>query len=136
MIIEEINKKIQANFFNNDIEYTVESLGEELKYFHPIFDTLKVNIEDDTSCKSKNLKTIKYIDEEFVTTTINSKTGEIKELNEPIDMSSTIITLTVDSSGTILIAENGVGGFITNANKSFTLFSSYLIGKKINIDNK
>lgn len=131
MTRKEIYEKIQMNFFNDNIEYTIEKLGEELKYFYPVFGTLKVEIEDkEASLISKPTKTIKYIDEEFIKTLVDGKTGETKELDVPEDVSSIIIEMDIDENGTIIFVENGVC-FLTKSNKDLTLFSASLIGKKI-----
>ena len=131
MTKENLLKKIQSNFFNNNVEYTVEELGQELQVFAQVFGELNANIlENETLIHSEVATTIKYIDNDYVTEGFNTETKRIEKLKNPINMSVTIMEVNLDNNGNILSVENG-DSFLTKDNKELTFFSNSLIGKKV-----
>lgn len=125
---KEMHQLTLENFFNDDVEYTVEELGKLLRYYNPIFGELKIELKENNSEKS-----IVFVDEEIVSIVMDGKTGQTVELEEPEDMSSVIMVIYIDDEGRVKSISNGISGFFTWANKEFALFTASLINKKIKL---
>lgn len=125
---KEMHQLTLENFFNDDVEYTVEELGKILGYYSSIFGELKIELKENNSEKS-----IVFVDEEIISVVMYGKTGQTVELEEPEDMSSVIMEVYIDNEGRVKGVSNGIGGFFTWANKEFALFTASLINKKIKL---
>lgn len=120
---KEFFEKIKETYFE-ELTCDFEDFKTMLYGAIPVFGELETKITEKEDEKIIVFRDIDSADAAFV--------SEGYKLDESdLDMSGTIMTLTLDKDNVIKLVENNAGGLFTKANKDIVLFLGSLIGKKI-----
>lgn len=116
--------KFLLNDFFEERTCSIKDLTNTIEMIMPVFGSIDVKVEE----KEYGEKSVTFIDKDESMAVIAPKGVEIPD--EMLDMSTTILRLTVDKENKITIVEHGLNIF-TPANKEIGVFQLSLIGKKI-----
>lgn len=119
---------IKDSFFE-EVSADIDDFKKMVKGAMPVFGTLEMVIKD-----TEEGKTITFIDHDEADIVIGPEGVNMDEINT--DMTTELMTLTLDQEGIVKTVSHGISGFFTQANKEQVLLLASFIGKRILIEEK